>query len=240
MSATARLLPRTQGFQRRRPMRAWWVAVVVAFVANLVLVVVLSQVSNLHVTLPEPPLSVRKLHQLEPELPPPPPPESRETPAEQPEEIATIALPTLDLPTTPSPTALVLPDTPNLITNLDLPLNLPAFAAIAPVTVPAAPLTAVGLGEPDKPADRIADFDLDKFYPRTARLRGITGRSRVRITIDAEGHVSGAEVLDSTPPGVFDKATELLGRAQRYHGPATRGGKPVPSTEDLIIDWTLK
>lgn len=238
--STARLLPRTQSFQRRRPLRVWWTAVIVAVLANLALVVVLSQVSNLHLALPEPPLSVRRLRQAEPEPPPPPPPEQRETPAEPPEEIATIALPTLDLPAAPSPAALVLPDMPNLITNLDLPLNVPAFAAIAPVSTPAAPLASAGLGEPDRPAERIADFDLDKFYPRTARLRGITGKSRVRILIDAEGRVTGAEVLESTPPGVFERATEQLGRAQRYRGPATRGGKPVASTEDLIIDWTLK
>lgn len=240
MSAATRLLPRTQSFQRRRPLRAWWIAVIVAVIANLALVVLLSQVSNLHQDLPEPPLSVRRLRQVEPELPPPPPPEQLETPSEPPEEIATIALPTLDLPNAPSPSALALPDVPNLITNLDLPLSVPAFAAIAPVSTPAGLIATAGLGDPDRPAERIADFDLDKFYPRTARLRGITGRSRVRITIDAEGHVTGAEVLDSTPPGVFDKATEQLGRAQRYRNPATRGGKPVPSTEDLIIDWTLK
>ena len=239
MSAT-RLLPRTQSFQRRRPLRAWWAAVIVAVIANLALVVVLSQISHLHQTLPEPPLSVRTLRQVEPETPPPPPPEQRETPAEPPEEIATIALPTLDLPTAPAPSALALPDVPNLITNLDLPLSVPAFAAIAPVSAPAGLLAAIGAGEADKPAERIADFDLDKFYPRTARLRNITGRSRVRIMIDAEGRVTGAEVLESTPPGVFEKATEQLGRSQRYRGPATSGGKAVPSSEDLIIDWTLK
>lgn len=234
------LLPRTQSFRRRRPLRAWWMAVIVAVVANLALVVVLSQVSHLHHALPEAPLSVRTLRQVEPEAPPPPPPEQRETPTEQPEEIPVIALPTLELPAAPAPVALTLPVVPNLVAHLDLPQSVPAFAAIGPVSAPAAPLAAGGLGEFDRPAERIADFDLDKHYPRTARLRNITGRSRVRITIDAEGRVAGAEVLESTPPGVFEHATEQLGRSLRYRNPAMRGGRPVPSTEDLIIDWTLK
>jgi protein TonB len=238
--AAARLLPRTQSFQRRRPLRAWWLAVIVAVAANLALVVVLSQVSHLHLALPEPPLSVRTLRQVEPEAPPPPPPEQREPPPEPAEEVPTVALPTLDLPSTAPASALVLPDVPNLVANLDLPLSVPAFSTIAPVSAPAAAPAGAALGEPDQAAERLADFDLDKFYPRAARLRNITGRSRVRIAIDAEGRVAGVEVLESTPPGVFEKATEQLGRAQRYRHPATRGGKPVPSTEDLIIDWTLK
>lgn len=237
--AVARLLPRTRSFRRRRPLRAWWAAVIVAVVANLALVVVLSQVSHLHQAPPAAPLSVRTLRQAEPE-PPPPPPERREQPAERPEEIPTISLPTLELPAAPAPGVLALPEVPNLVASLDLPLSMPAFAAIAPVSAPAAPLAAAGLGEPDRPAERLADFDLDKHYPRTARLRNITGRSRVRISIDSEGRVTGAEVLESTPPGVFEKATEQLGRSLRYRGPAMRGGRPVPSTEDLIIDWTLK
>jgi hypothetical protein len=38
---------------------------------------------------------------------------------------------------------------------------------------------------------------------------------------------------------VFERATEQLGRSLRFR-PAKQGGKPVASTKDLIIDWTLK
>lgn len=235
--AAARLLPRTRTFQRGRTMRAWWIAALVAIVVNLGLVLVLSQISHLHVPAPEAPQSVRTIRQVEPEQPPPPP--QRETPPEPLEEPLAIALPTLDLPTAPSPDALTLPDVPNLEAIFDLPLSVPDFTTIAPVATPDAAVGALALGEPDQPAELESTFDLERFYPRSARLRGIAGRSRMRITIDASGVVGNVTVYESTPAGVFEQATERLARSLRYR-PAKREGKAVASTKDLIIDWTLK
>ncbi|HEX3133444.1 MAG TPA: hypothetical protein VHX44_07660, partial [Planctomycetota bacterium] len=150
MSPAVRLLPRTRTFQRRRPWTAWWAAVGIAVVVNLGLVLVLSQISNLHVPAPEAPQSVRTIRQVEPE-PPPPPPERPETPPEPVEEPVAVALPTLDLPAAPTPNALSLPDAPNLETTFDLPLSVPAFTAIAATTTADAPPGALVLGEPDQP-----------------------------------------------------------------------------------------
>lgn len=235
--AAARLLPRTRTFQRRRPWKAWWAAVAIAVMVNLGLVVVLSQISHLHVPAPEAPQSVRTIRQVEPE--PPPPPERPETPPEPVEEPLAVALPTLDLPAAPNPDALSLPDVPNLDANFDLPLSIPAFTTIAPTTTADAPTGALALGEPDQPAEVESTFDLERFYPRAARLRGITGRSRMRLTIDATGAVANVVVFEATPPGVFEQATERLGHSLRFR-PAKRDGKTVASTKDLIIDWTLK
>lgn len=236
--AAARLLPRTRTFQRRRPWTAWWTAVSVAIVVNLGVVIVLSQISNLHVALPEAPLSVRTIRQVEPETPLPPP-QRPETPAELVSEPLAVALPTLELPPIPSPNALTLPDVPNLDATFDLPLSIPAFTTIGPVTTPDAPTGALALSEPDQPAEIESTFDLERFYPRSARLRGIAGRSRMRLTIDASGTVVQVQLFECSPPGVFDQATEQLGRSLRFR-PAKREGKPVASTKDLIIDWTLK
>lgn len=236
--AAARLLPRTRTFQRRRPWTAWWTAVSVAIVVNLGVVIVLSQISNLHVALPEAPLSVRTIRQVEPETPLPPP-QRPETPAELVSEPLAVALPTLELPPIPSPNALTLPDVPNLDATFDLPLSIPAFTTIGAVTTPDAPTGALALGEPDQPAEIESTFDLERFYPRSARLRGIAGRSRMRLTIDASGTVVQVQLFECSPAGVFDQATEQLGRSLRFR-PAKREGKPVASTKDLIIDWTLK
>ena len=236
--AAARLLPRTRTFQRPRPLRAWWIAAIIAIVTNVGVVIVLSQISHLHVPAPEAPQSVRTIRQVEPEQPPPPPPQ-RETPPETLEEPLAIALPTLDLPVATNPDALALPDVPNLDAIFDLPLSVPDFTTIAAVATPAAAVGTLALGEPDQPAELESSFDLERFYPRTARLRGIEGRSRVRLLIDAGGVVTTVTVSEGTPPGVFEQATERLGRSLRFR-PAKRGGKPVASTKDLIIDWTLK
>jgi protein TonB len=236
--AAARLLPRTRTFQRRRPLRAWWIAAVIALVVNVAVVIGLSQISHLHVPAPEAPLSVRTIRQVEPELPPPPPPQ-RETPPEPVEEPLAIALPTLDLPTAPSPEAITLPDVPNLDATIDLPLTVPDFTTIAAVGTPDAVSGPLTFSEPDQPAEIESAFDLERFYPRSARLRGIEGRSRLRIVIDAGGTVTHVTVFEATPAGVFEQATERLGRSLRFR-PAKQGGKPVASTKDLIIDWTLK
>jgi protein TonB len=236
--AVARMLPRTRAFRRHGARTIWWIAAGIAVLVNLGLVVVLSQISHLHTPAPAAPLTVRTIRQVEPE-PPPPPPQARETPPEPVDEPLALVLPDLALPTTSTPGALTLPDVPNLDGVFDLPLAVPAFAALAPVSAPAGPAAPVALGDPDQPAEQESAFDLERFYPRSARVRGVTGRSRLRLTIDASGTVTTVLVSDCTPPGVFEQATERLGRSLRYR-PARRDGKPVASTKDLIIDWTLK
>lgn len=240
MQVATRQLPRTRTFQRRRPWTAWWTAVAIAVVVNLGVVLVLSQVSNLHVPLPEPPLAVRTLRQVEPE-PPAQPPElpRRETPQEPPPPL-TVALPALDLPLQPPTPHLPVPDLPHLERPLDLPLNVPAFATLAP----SAPTTDDATKWPspgalDEPAQLESAFDLERFYPRAARLRGISGQTRVRLTILEDGSVLTAHIFESTPQGVFEQATRDLARSLRFR-PGRVGGKAVASTKDLIIDWTVK
>ncbi|MCS6969532.1 MAG: energy transducer TonB [Planctomycetota bacterium] len=91
----------------------------------------------------------------------------------------------------------------------------------------------------ERPAQRLGDPDLARFYPRLARLRGISGTTRLRCHIDEAGQVTAVEVLDSEPPGVFEDAAARLGRALRYR-PAERAGRPVPSVEEVLIRWVLQ
>lgn len=91
----------------------------------------------------------------------------------------------------------------------------------------------------DTPAQREGTFDLDRYYPRSARLRAITGSTRLRLTISAEGRVVAVEVLESTPAGVFEHAAERLAGNLRFR-PATAAGVAVPSTQDTTITWTMK
>lgn len=236
--AVARLLPRTRTFQRRRPWAAWWIAVGVAVLTNLALVVVLSQVSNLQHPLPEAPQTVRTLRQVEPEAQPPPPPET-ERPVEPREEPQVIALPTLELPSEPAIAAITLPNLPNLQPSFDLPLTVPAFTVVGPPAAKDEANLWPGAGHPDEPAQLESTFDLERFYPRSARLRGISGQCRVRLTILEDGSVLTVHIFESTPRGVFEQATRDLGRSLHFR-PGRVAGKAVASTKDLIIDWTLK
>ena len=237
---TTNLLPRTRTFHRRRPLTAWWIAVGIAVLTNLALVVILSQISNLRQPLPAAPLTVRTLRQVEPETPPPlPPPESLEQPTEEAQAQPVLALPALELPSESAPMALTLPEMPKLAVSLDLPLNIPAFSAAKPFANTGQATLWPGPGKPDQSAQLQSTFDLERFYPRAARLRGVVGQCRVRLTIIEDGSVLSVAVFESTPAGVFEQATRDLARSLRFH-PALVDGKPVASTKDLIIDWTLK
>ena len=238
---TTNLLPRTRTFHRRRPLTAWWIAVGIAVLTNLALIVVLSQISNLRQPLPAAPLTVRTLRQVEPETPPPPlpPPETLEQPTEEIQAQPVLALPALELPSESTPMALTLPDMPKLAVSLDLPLTIPAFSAAKPSANTDQATLWPGPGKPDQSAQLQSTFDLERFYPRAARLRGVVGQCRVRLTIIEDGSVLSVAIFESTPAGVFEQATRELARSLRFH-PALVDGKAVASTKDLIIDWTLK
>jgi periplasmic protein TonB len=240
--AAARL-PRSRAFRRQRPMGLWWLAALIALVGNLAVVVGLSQVSQLQHAEPPPPLAVRSLRQVD-QAPPPPPPPPAEMPREAepaPSEPLALALPSLDLPSAGPSSGLELPSTSHLDGTLALPVSVPAWTAIAAsADGPALPGPGVA-GPPtfDTPAERETAFDLDRFYPRVAKARGITGSSTVRVSIGADGRVSAVKVLSSTPAGVFDHAAERVMQIQRYR-PATAGGKPVACVQDTVITWTIK
>ena len=238
---TTNLLPRTRTFQRRRPLTAWWIAIGIAVLTNLALIVVLSQISNLHQPLTAAPLTVRTLRQVEPETPPPlpTPPETLEQPTKEVQAQPVLALPALELPSESAPMALTLPDMPKLAVSFDLPLNIPAFSAAKPSANTDTATLWPGPGKPDQSAQLESTFDLERFYPRAARLRGIAGQCRVRLTIIEDGSVLSVAIFESTPAGVFEQATRELARSLRFR-PALVDGKPVASAKDLIIDWTLK
>lgn len=235
-------LPRSRSFRRVGTPRLWWIAVGTAIAANLGMVVVLARISRLHPAAAEPPLAVRTLRQLDqPEPPPPPPERPRESDETEVAEAVPISLPSLDLATAPSGSDLTLPAVGQSDLSLALPLAVPAFTAAGP-PADGPPSAATGPSGPpafDTPAQREGAFDLDRYYPRSARMRGITGTSRVRIAISAEGRVTAVEVLESSPAGVFEQAAERLAHGLRFR-PATAAGAPVPSVQDTTITWMMK
>jgi protein TonB len=224
-------LPRIRSLQLPRPARLWWIAVGCALLANLLVVIGLSQFSRFDVSAPVVPLAVRTLHRAPPE-PAAPPPQVRAQATPVATAAPAIALPSLDLPTAGPVSDLALPA-----------LGVPPGDILLPLAIPAAlPLDATGtLAEApfDTPPERIGDFDLDHFYPRLAKQRGITGSTRVRLHISSSGRVESVEILSSDPPEVFERAAERLAHSLNFR-PATRAGQPVAVVQDTVIAWTLK
>ena len=70
-------------------------------------------------------------------------------------------------------------------------------------------------------------------------MRGTTGRTAIRIIIDADGKVTSVETLSSSPRGVFENAARRVGMSLRFH-PALRNGRPVGARVSLNIVWNLE
>jgi TonB family protein len=81
--------------------------------------------------------------------------------------------------------------------------------------------------------------DLSDYYPRRALLRGITGRTTIRLTIDEAGRAGDVQVVESEPAGVFDHAAGRVGRSLRFR-PALRNNRPVRTTVSLKLIWRLE
>jgi protein TonB len=77
---------------------------------------------------------------------------------------------------------------------------------------------------------------LGDFYPRMAQRQRITGVTWLRLRVDAEGRVTEATVLQSTPGDVFDSAARRVARRMRYQ-PALRNGRPVPARVRIKLVW---
>ena len=79
----------------------------------------------------------------------------------------------------------------------------------------------------------------DATYPAKAYARRIEGHVKARLTIDAEGSVSHVEVLESEPPGVFDR--EAVRALYRYRfEPKKKDGIAVTQTATQTIEFSLK
>ena len=66
-------------------------------------------------------------------------------------------------------------------------------------------------------------------YPKDALKRGIGGEVRVRMTLDADGKVKAAEIVNSSPAGVFDRAALDSVRRWRFK-PLAVGNPDIEAT----------
>lgn len=178
---------------------------------------------------PPPTLRFHVVTPPEPEPPPEPVPPER-VPEQAVQQSRPQAMPALDLPPLPSSgEGVALPRVDELLGGFELPLGAPAYAA-APPAAPAGPA--------DEPAQLLAQPVLSRYYPRRATQQGIEGRSLLELRIDAAGRIAAVRVLESEPPGVFERAAQQVARRLQYR-PAVQGGRPAASTVRLELTWDL-
>lgn len=76
-------------------------------------------------------------------------------------------------------------------------------------------------------------------YPEEARRRGIEGSVMVALHIDETGAVREVEVLESTPPGVFEAAV-IAAYGQARFQPAVRAGRAVRYLGKYRVEFALQ
>lgn len=175
----------------------------------------------------------------EPPLPEPPLPEP--APPELPEEPPPVRL-DIEVPlATETPAFEALPPPPVEPTPPPPPQPRPAPPKPAPRPTPKPPPEPEPAPRrgPDRSPVVLEPPDLSAYYPRRARMRGVSGRSTIRVTVDRRGTVTGVQVLASTPADVFDHAARRVGRSLRFR-PALRDGEPVAATVTLKLVWRLE
>jgi protein TonB len=95
-----------------------------------------------------------------------------------------------------------------------LGVNLDAVAALE------RDIAAAGSAKP--PAESAQQYRLKRTryvapeYPKAALKQKLNGNVRLRLAVNAEGKVSEAAVVQSTPPGVFDEAAVVAARKWRF------------------------
>jgi protein TonB len=146
--------------------------------------------------------------------------------------------------------------------SAESPAREPGTASISASTPPPAGLSAAdagagpttdsrtsGTGTAENPslprpaqapatAVRIADFKRTRYvepvYPGDALQKGVRGEVRLRITVDTEGRVKHAEVISSSPSGVFEESALAAVRRWRFK-PIVVNGKAVEASAATTV-----
>lgn len=70
-------------------------------------------------------------------------------------------------------------------------------------------------------------------YPGEADRRRVSGNVRLELKLEADGRVSDVEVVEASPPGLFEESALAAFRQARF-SPAQRNGRPVRAR--IVID----
>jgi len=76
-------------------------------------------------------------------------------------------------------------------------------------------------------------------YPVEAQFDDIEGTVALRIIVTREGKVTEPKIIKAVPPGYFEEAAIETIKQYEFK-PATRNGKPVDTTVNMQIEFSLK
>ena len=141
-------------------------------------------------------------------------------------------------PVTPPPAVVAQPPA-------DAPIAPPLVSAapsVAPEPVPAVTITSpvdltyYSARDVDVPPRALRKIEPD--YPVDADRQRVSGKVRLQLKLEADGRVSDAEVINATPPGMFEDSALKAFRDARFV-PAQKNGHPVRALVlvEVVYDW---
>ena len=80
---------------------------------------------------------------------------------------------------------------------------------------------------------------IEPTYPEDAKRRNIEGTLKLMLKIDDLGRVQSAEVVEATPPDVFDEAALTAFRGAHFR-PAMKDGRSVRYQAYIRVEFKLK
>lgn len=80
--------------------------------------------------------------------------------------------------------------------------------------------------------------DIEPIYPPAADRNRESGTVRLQLKLEADGRVTDVDVINSTPPGVFDEAAVEAFKHAEF-APAFKAGRPVRALIliEVNFDW---
>jgi protein TonB len=75
-------------------------------------------------------------------------------------------------------------------------------------------------------------------YPADADRKRLSGKVRLQLKLEADGRVSDIDVVNASPPELFDESAVKAFREARF-APAQRNGRPVRALVliEVVYDW---
>jgi protein TonB len=113
--------------------------------------------------------------------------------------------------------------------EIDMPLNLSGGPYLG--TRPEIPTTLA--------AEPVPRMRFPPRYPQRALVRRVEGKVVLEFTINPDGSVSDARVVEADPPGYFEQSALRAITRWEFH-PKVVAGRPVSRTARQTITYTLK
>jgi protein TonB len=119
---------------------------------------------------------------------------------------------------------------------MNIRINAAANLSAAQAVAAPAPSPGISMNLNATPVSR-----MNPQYPRRALTRRIEGFVVAEFTVDRSGHVvaDSFEIVESSPPGMFDSAVERALLRWRFN-PLTEGGQAVPFRTRQRLEFKLE